>query len=67
MSTLTHSVEMLSTFGIDVDPNCCDVEALRLDADDIRSGVCPLHMESCPPRFAADLLDTLADILERRS
>jgi hypothetical protein len=63
MSTLTHAVERLSTFGIDVDPDCYDVQALRLDASDIRSGVKPLHLDVLPPCFAADLLETVADIL----
>ena len=66
MSTLTHAVDMLSTFGIDIEPERCDVEALRLDANEIREGICPPHLESCPPRFAADLLDTVADILSAR-
>lgn len=63
-STNSHAIETLATFGIDVDPTNCDTGAMRADAEDIYNGVCPLHMESCPPRFAADLLVTLADILD---
>jgi hypothetical protein len=69
-STLQHSVAQLATFGIDVDPDNCDPVALRSDAEDIRSGLLPLHLagtlSKCPPVFAADLMDTLADILDAR-
>ena len=65
-STLNHAIETLRTFGIDVEPERCDVEALRADADDIREGITPLHLShlsACPPRFAADLLETVAEII----
>lgn len=62
--TSQHAVSQLATFGIDVEIDRCDPAALRADADDIREGVKPLHLDSLPPRFAADLLDTLADIID---
>lgn len=65
-STLDHAVATLATFGIDVEPARCDPVALRDDATLIRRGELPphlAHLERCPPRFAADLLETLAAIL----
>lgn len=67
LSTRQFIVSQLMTFGIDVDPNQCDPTALRLDAEQIRSGVKPLHLDhlsACPPIFAAYLLDALAGIME---
>lgn len=66
-STLQHAVSQLATFGIDVEPERCDPGALRADAASIRHGVKPLHLDNlsaCPPRFAADLLETVAMILD---
>lgn len=65
-STLTHAVETLSTFGIDIDPDQCDPAALRADVAEVERGILPLHMESKPPRFALDLMTTVANILEDR-
>jgi hypothetical protein len=65
-STLQHSVNMLQSFGFDIDPDQCDAEALRADARDIRAGILPLHLShlpTCPPASAAELLDTVAAIL----
>ena len=66
-STKAHAIDTLLSFGIDVDPDNCDTGAMRADAEDIYNGVCPLHMDALPPRFAADLLVTLADILDARA
>lgn len=63
-STLNHAVGQLATFGIDIDPHQCDAGALRADARNIREGVKPLHLDTLPPRFAADLMDTVANILD---
>lgn len=66
MSTAQHAVAQLATFGFDIELERCDPGALRHDADEIRAGVLPLHLShlsQCPPIFAADLLDTLAEIL----
>lgn len=71
-STLQHAVDTLATFGVDVDPAACDPDALRSDAATIRRGETPLHLQPLRgpvdrlPRFAADLMATVADILEPR-
>lgn len=67
MTTLSHALATLRTFGFDIEPERCDAGALRADAAQIRAGIKPLHLDqlgACPPRFAADLLDTVADIID---